>query len=294
VGGGGVGGTTGGAAISPYIVNPIRDHTTGAKVLTVGTQAGGIGNFTPTLDIPFTQGSASAITPFNALTTNTGASFGIAFLSDLEVYLFLTAVQGDQRSNVVQAPKVTTFNGAPASITNITQRYYVQSLIPIVGFGAVAFQPTVGTLPDGVIMFVTPVVSADRRYVRMTLTPFFQTFIQFDTISVPAAVGGGGLGGQASTINATLQLPEVSTTTVNTTVTVPDGGTVLLGGVKRLREERKEFGVPILSKTPLIDRLFRNIGIGRTTDSLMLMVTPRIIILEEEEEKLGIPQVQTF
>jgi type II secretory pathway component GspD/PulD (secretin) len=75
-------------------------------------------------------------------------------------------------------------------------------------------------------------------------------------------------------------------------VTVPDGGTVLLGGVKRLQEERNEFGVPILSKTPMIDRLFRNVGIGRRTTSLMVMVTPRIIILEEEEERLGIPAIE--
>jgi type II secretory pathway component GspD/PulD (secretin) len=135
------------------------------------------------------------------------------------------------------------------------------------------------------------VVSADRRYVRMTMSPIFQTLIQFDTFTIPAAVGGGGLGGQATGINAQVQLPVFSLTTVSTTVTVPDGGTVLMGGVKRLREERREFGVPILAKTPLINRLFRNIGIGRTTDSLMIMVTPRIIILEEEEERLGIPAV---
>ena len=49
--------------------------------------------------------------------------------------------------------------------------------------------------------------------------------------------------------------------------------------------------MPVLSKTPLINRLFRNIGIGRETSSLMLMVTPRIIILEEEEERLGIPTI---
>ena len=72
-------------------------------------------------------------------------------------------------------------------------------------------------------------------------------------------------------------------------MTVPDGGTVLLGGVKTMNEHRTEYGVPVLSKTPLLDRLFRNVGIGRVTTSLMLMVTPRIIILEEEEEKLGIP-----
>ena len=49
--------------------------------------------------------------------------------------------------------------------------------------------------------------------------------------------------------------------------------------------------MPVLAKTPWINRLFRNVGIGRVTSSLMLMVTPRIIILEEEEEKLGIPTI---
>ncbi len=71
-------------------------------------------------------------------------------------------------------------------------------------------------------------------------------------------------------------------------MSVPDGGTVLLGGVKRLSEGRNEFGVPILSKLPYINRLFKNVGIGRETQSLMMMVTPRIIIAEEEESLLGI------
>jgi general secretion pathway protein D len=34
--------------------------------------------------------------------------------------------------------------------------------------------------------------------------------------------------------------------------------------------------------------LFTNVGIGRQTQSLMLMVTPRIIIQEEEEQRLGL------
>ena len=257
---------------------------------TVGTQSGGIGSFTNDLRIPFQQGSAGLIAPTNA-TPGAGATFGIAFLSDLEVYLFLQAAQGDTRTNVLQAPKVTTFNGAPAFITNTQQINYVAELFPIVGFGSVAFFPQVASFPNGVTLQVTPVVSADRRYVRMTLSPVFTVLNGFTTIQVPAAVGGGGLGGGAAPINGTIQLPDFSLTTVVTTVTVPDGGTVLLGGVKRLQEERKEFGVPVLSKTPLLNRLFRNIGIGRQTTSLMLMVTPRIIILEEEEERLGIPTV---
>lgn len=284
-------------AEAPYLISPSRDHAYGGRQpLVVGTQGptNSISNpnFSQNLMIPFLQSSAEAIAPFNALTGNLGATFGLAFLSDLEVYLFLTAVQGDVRSNLVQAPKVTTFNGAPASVFNFVQRNFVAAVQPVVGAGAVAFQPVVQGFPDGVQLFVTPVVSADRRYVRLTLAPVFQTLIQFDTFTTTAAVGGGGLGGQATGISTQIQLPVFSLTQVSTTVTVPDGGTVLLGGVKRLREERREFGVPILAKTPLINRLFRNIGIGRTTDSLMLMVTPRIIILEEEEERLGIPAVQ--
>ncbi|HBL48360.1 MAG TPA: hypothetical protein DDZ90_33760, partial [Planctomycetaceae bacterium] len=67
---------------------------------------------------------------------------------------------------------------------------------------------------------------------------------------------------------------------------VPDGGTVLLGGVKRLSEGRSMAGVPILNKLPYVSRLFKNTGVGRETESLMMMVTPRIIIQEEEEEAL--------
>ena len=81
----------------------------------------------------------------------------------------------------------------------------------------------------------------------------------------------------------TVQLPTFAFTTVNTTVSVPDGGTILLGGIKRLSEGRNEQGVPVLSKLPYVNRLFRNVGIGRETSNLMMMVTPRIIIQEEEE-----------
>ncbi len=282
--------TSGSTAVSPYVVNNIRDNAYGSGTTVVGVQGAGISNFTNNLAIPFNNTSAALSTPSNA-SPGAGATFGIAFLSDLEVYLFLTAAQGDVRTNVLQAPKVTTFNGAPATIYNAETIYYVASVTPFVGPGSVAFIPQPTAFPNGVTLQVTPVVSADRRYVRMTLSPNFTAIEGFNTIQVPAAVGGSGLGGGSAAINATIQLPQFTQTTVITTVTVPDGGTVLLGGVKRLNEERREYGVPVLSKIPWLNRLFRNVGIGRTTSSLMLMVTPRIIILEEEEERLGIPTI---
>jgi hypothetical protein len=64
--------------------------------------------------------------------------------------------------------------------------------------GSVAFFPVIGSVPDGAFMNnVTPVVSADRRYVRIVgLSPQFIGFDRFDTFNVPAAVsGGGGFGG---------------------------------------------------------------------------------------------------
>lgn len=88
----------------------------------------------------------------------------------------------------------------------------------------------------------------------------------------------------------TVQLPTQAIVSVSTVVSVPDGGTVLLGGVKSLSEGRNMAGVPILNKIPYVSRLFRNTGVGRETTSLMMMVTPRIIIQEEEEELLGLPQ----
>lgn len=293
--GGGTGGGTTTGTQQPYLVNSYRDHALGNRQpVVVGTSsAGGSGSlppFTGNLGIPFLQNSypASSVQGFDR-----GATFGISFLSDLEVFLFVNAAQSDRRNNIVQAPKVTTFNGSAAYIQSTENIPYVSNYIPIVGPGSVAFQPVIQQVPDGVQLMVTPVVSHDRRYVRLSINPTFITFRRFESFNIPGgAVGGGGLGGGATTTTQTsLRLPITTLFTIATVVTVPDGGTVLLGGVKLMSEERNEDGVPILAKTPYINRLFRNIGISRDTSSLMIMVTPRIILLEEEEERLGIPTI---
>ena len=62
--------------------------------------------------------------------------------------------------------------------------------------GAVAFQPSVGQIPDGVSLNVAPVVTADRRYVRLSLNANFSTINGFSNFPVPGAVSGGnGTGG---------------------------------------------------------------------------------------------------
>jgi len=84
----------------------------------------------------------------------------------------------------------------------------------------------------------------------------------------------------------TVQLPTFNFTTVDTTVNVPDGGSALLGGIDRVREGSNEFGVPILSQVPYLNRLFKNRGIGRDVSSSRFRANAKILILEELEQEV--------
>ena len=253
------------------------------------------------LDLVFDQNDAyaSAIPQFGAYDAGTAAQFGFAILSDIEVFFLLEAAQGDTRSNVLTAPKVTLFNGQTASVSDLSQRPFVTGLTPVVGDFAVAHQPIIVVLGEGTTMSVQAVVSEDRRFVRLTLVPFFSRIgnveeFTFDGETTTSS-GETVLDDEGNPVNrnnqvqtsrgTTVQLPTFNFTSVSTTVSVPDGGTVLLGGIKRLAEGRSERGVPMLAQLPYISRLFKNVGIGRDTESLMMMVTPRIIIQEEEEKR---------
>ena len=67
--------------------------------------------------------------------------------------------------------------------------------------GQIAYQPVVSPILNGVALNVTPVVSADRRYVRMTLSPYFNTVNGFTTYSAQVgAVGGGNFAGMGGAI----------------------------------------------------------------------------------------------
>jgi len=267
--------------------------------------------FAADLDIPFRQNSFGLAVPqFGGYQAGAGATLGFAILSDIEAFFFIEAAQGDRRTNVLQAPKVTLFNGQQAFVSDTSQTPFVISVIPVVGDFAAAQQPVIVVLSEGTFMTVQAVVSDDRRFVRLTLVPFFSrigdvqtfTFTGSETTTTDTSAEGWvnplDLADPRRTSNSnkstttrsgtTVQLPTFSFVTVTTTVSVPDGGTVLLGGIKRLREGRSEFGVPILNKLPYLNRLFKNVGHGREAQSLMMTVTPRIIIQEEEEEKLGI------
>lgn len=257
------------------------------------------GVFTPDLNIPIHATSfGMSAPPFGGypgtLNGDGGLALGLAFLSDIQVFMFMEAAQGDRRTNVMQAPKITVFNGQTAFISVQDQQFFLIGVqfFPT-PFGNMIFNPTQQPFPLGVSLQVTPVVSADRRFVRMNLSPQMTNLASTSVplipvqLPVPTTLLGPGTGTTNGPPEAIFQMffqqPSFTQITMSTTVNVPDGGTVLLGGLKTLSEARNEFGPPILSKIPYINRLFKNVGYGKEAQSLMIMVTPRIIINEEEE-----------
>jgi general secretion pathway protein D len=253
-------------------------------------------DFSSDLSVSANQNSFGLSVPtFGNYDPAAGASLGFAILSDIETYFFLSAAQGDSRSNILQAPKVTILNGQSGSVADVIQRPFVSSYVPVVGDFAVAYQPVIDILDLGTEVYITAVVSSDRRYVRIQTAPMFSTLVGTITsfeYNVPGStsVGSGGTGNNNNTsgnTGMTVQLPIVNSFSVDTVVSVPDGGTILMGGIKRLSEGRKEYGVPMINKIPYLKRLFSNSAVGRETQSMMIMITPHIIIQEEYEETMN-------
>ncbi|MBX3358007.1 MAG: hypothetical protein KF745_06220 [Phycisphaeraceae bacterium] len=212
-------------------------------------------------------------------------ALGIAgqFLDDVQVDFLVVATQADRRSVQLTAPRLTFTNGQTANIFVVTQQAFVSDLTPIVGDSAVGFDPTVSVASEGVTMLVEGVISSDRRYVTMNIDAGVSRIDGFGQQAV-TAVAGGQLVNSADT-QSFIQLPTVTVTRVRTTASVPDEGTVLLGGQRLVTEIEIETGVPVLSKIPIINRFFTNSITSREEQTLLILVKPTIMIQSEQEEK---------
>lgn len=290
--------TTGQFAPEPFI------NSINANNVTVGYNPTA-GGFTPDLNFPVrTNSFGTGIPPFGGYPGpgNGGLGLGLAFLNDIQVFMFMEAAAGDRRVSTMQAPKVTLFNGQTASIfvgdvsffttgldvINVGGQFvYIPRNTPI-PIGSQPASPGVTTQNPGISIAVQAIVSSDRRFVRMNLTPTLSSLTSatvplFPVTAFITPVFEGGSQGVPIPFTQFFQQPQITEINVQTTVSCPDGGTVVLGGLKTLSEGRNEFGPPVLSQIPYINRLFRNQGIGRETRHIMIMVTPRIIIQSEEE-----------
>ena len=157
----------------------------------------------------------------------------------------------------------------------IIEQDYVSSLIPILGDNVGLFQPVVQTALTGRSLDVQATVGPDRKYVTMTV----RTFTQVSGDPVPFQFSGGSLTGGAGFV----QLIRRTTQQIRTTVSVPDGGTLLIGGLKQAAERESDAGVPILSRVPILKRAFSNTSLVKDDNVLLILIKPKIIIQEEAE-----------
>lgn len=253
-----------------------------------------VANNTETLAAPIATGVGNNIAHgFTAAGSALNISGGI--LSNYQLSLLINAVQQSEHSTILTAPRVTLFNGQQGFITVTQQQNFVASFTQtagtgsiVGGVGGVGTNLSIATLSTGVVLEVQPTVSADHRYVVMTIQPSLATLIALNTFNISGQItatqstGNTGAGGGAPGF---VQLPVIQLTQVAATVSVPDGGTLLLGGQRLVGETEVEAGVPVLSDIPIINRLFTNRSFVRDTGVLLILVRPHIIIQKEWERK---------
>jgi type II secretory pathway component GspD/PulD (secretin) len=116
----------------------------------------------------------------------------------------------------------------------------------------------------------------------LNITTELRSFLGFETtnLEVPNLTSGTG---EIFSYNVTLPQTEISR--VQTRVSVPDSGTLLLGGQKITAETDTEAGVPILSKIPILGRAFRNNSTIRDSKILLILVKPTIILQDEADSE---------
>jgi hypothetical protein len=77
------------------------------------------------------------------------------------------------------------------------QQGFVTGGQPVVGGGAVGFQPVVQVISEGVTLGALAIISGDRRYVRLNVTPSFSNITDVFTFSFVESGGGQGAGAGA-------------------------------------------------------------------------------------------------
>jgi type II secretory pathway component GspD/PulD (secretin) len=177
-------------------------------------------------------------------------------------------------------------NGQRATVNITDRRFFVTGVDVVRGEKGDTVQPRNEPIDVGIRMTAQPAVSADRRFVHLFLK-VEQTDVAEQVPLMPVAVPVKDSEGNSVQFQQFVQQPQLSRLSIEKMVAIPDGGTVVFGGCRKSAEVRNEYGPPVLSKVPYVNRLFKNVGYGREVRQVLVLVTPRIIVQEAEEKKAG-------
>ncbi|MCD9185457.1 MAG: type IV pilus secretin PilQ [Pyrinomonadaceae bacterium] len=168
-----------------------------------------------------------------------------------QISLLLTAGEQKGQAKIIATPRVTTLNNRPAEIKS-------GSKIPVV-----TIQP--GTAAGGAIVATTEYIDVP---LRLAITPQI-TDVGTVILNVVAENSSA-----SASVNGLA--PAINTQSMTTQVTVPDGGTTVVGGVLFDDERESQDRTPGISKIPLLGNLFKRKGNSRNTNEILFFITPRI------------------
>jgi len=209
-----------------------------------------------------------------ALNNAGGLSLQYAFLDDTEVEAVLRAVSKQERSEQIEAPRLLIYNNTRASMSVLRHISYIRDFEVEIAQAAAVANPVIGTVHDGVALDVRPVVDSDLKFITMELRPTVMTL----QLPIPVFVTTLGVGQPVS-----IQLPEVTLQRVRTTVTLPDGGTMMLGGMRLVERQNLVSGVPVLKDLPGLSFLFSRKGTSLQNRKILILINAKIVIMEELE-----------
>ena len=193
----------------------------------------------------------SGITAANNLSVNLGATnaagsiaFGLLSISDLLLDLELSAMQADNKGEVISSPKVLTADKQTARIMSGTQIPYQEASAS--GATSTSF------IEAALSLEVTPNITPEGR-IGMDLS------IENGS---PTIVNGA---------------TAVSKDSIKTNVVVDDGQTVVLGGVFKNTLGNDVTKIPFLGDLPYVDRFFKRTSKSNNKQELLIFVTPKLV-----------------
>lgn len=176
----------------------------------------------------------------------------------------IQALQQDGNAQVLARPSVLTLNNFEAVITQ-TDTFYVQ---------------------------VSSTNAADLATVtaqtRLTVTPRAIEENNNSQIKLLVEIEDGTNDNSSdSQVNG---FPVTKTTTITTQAIVPEGQSLLIGGLQRQVHSKSDNGIPILKDIPLLGYLFKSKVRSDTSTERMFLITPRLIDFSSDQS----PDVQPY
>ena len=192
--------------------------------------------------------------------TVTGSGLrAIGTFGDLQVYL--KALQTKTDFTVLSRPSIFTSNNKKGLISSGEKIAIPTSNNNYSGGGSstnIEYQDVVLKLE------VVPLVNSDNE-ITMEIA-----LLNDEQNGTQTIAGGGSDGGD-------LTVPKISTREILTTATVPNGNTIVLGGLIIGRKGTDRSGIPILSDIPYLGKLFSTTKNDDTRSELMVFIQPSIV-----------------